>query len=82
MLEVYCSRKIAVGFQGILDSRAKVGVGSVMLVGSREIVYRYVGIYISCSVDHHELFLLCNIPIRCYNNLIISYFINLLFMIN
>jgi hypothetical protein len=73
MLEVYCSRKIAVGFQGILDSRAKVGVGSVMLVGSREIVYRYAGICISCSVDHHELFLLCNIlkwPIQMKNKIL------------
>jgi hypothetical protein len=27
-----------------------------MLVGSREIVYRYAGICISCSVDHYELY--------------------------
>ena len=56
LLEVRCSRKIAAGFQGILDSRAKVGVGSVMLVGSRKIVYRYAGICIGCSVDHHGLY--------------------------
>jgi len=57
MLEVCCSRKIAAGFQGILDSRAKVGAGIVMLAGSRKIVCRYAGIYAGCSEDHHELFL-------------------------
>jgi len=31
MLEVCCSRKIAAGFQGISDSRAKVGMGFGML---------------------------------------------------
>ena len=55
ILVVICSRKIAYGFQGTLGSRAKVGMGFVMLVGSRKIVYRYAGIYIGCSVDHHEL---------------------------
>ncbi len=57
MLEVCCSREIAAGFQGTLDSRAKVGAGFVMLVGSREIVYRYAGICISWSVDHHGLYI-------------------------
>jgi len=56
MLEVCCSLTIAAGFQGILDSRAKVDVGPVMLMGSRKIVYRYVRICIGRSVDHHELF--------------------------
>ncbi len=58
LLEVCCSRKIAAGFQGILDSRAKVYIGPVMLAGSRKIVCRYAGICISCSVDHCGLFLI------------------------
>ncbi len=53
---VYCSREIAVGFIGILGSRAKVNVGCVMLVGSRKIAYRYVMTGIGCSVDHCGLF--------------------------
>lgn len=57
MLEVICSRKIACGFQGIFDSRAKVGMGVVMLAGSRQIVCRYADIHIGCSEDHHGLFL-------------------------
>ncbi len=56
ILVVICSRKIAYGFQGTFDSRAKVGMGFVMLVGSRKIVYRYAGIPIGRSVDHHGLF--------------------------
>lgn len=60
VLEVLCSRKIAYGFQGILDSRAKVGMGVVMLAGSRKIVCRYADIHISCSEDHHGLFLCKN----------------------
>ncbi|NLD48681.1 MAG: hypothetical protein GX660_16075 [Clostridiaceae bacterium] len=57
MQEVCCSRKIAAGFQGTSGGLAKVGTGSVMLVGIRKIVYRYKGICISCSVDHHGLYL-------------------------
>ncbi|MBP2655935.1 MAG: hypothetical protein H6Q73_3504, partial [Firmicutes bacterium] len=34
-LRVYCSREIAVGSVGIFGSRAKVGIGCVMLVRRR-----------------------------------------------
>jgi hypothetical protein len=46
----------AVGSAGILGSRAKVSVGCVMLVRSRQITYRYVVIDIGRSVDHYGLF--------------------------
>jgi len=55
-LEVYCSRKIAVGFQDIHGSRAKVIMGSVMVYGSRKIVLSYEGMRNGCSVGHYELF--------------------------
>ncbi|MBP2644071.1 MAG: hypothetical protein H6Q67_1958, partial [Firmicutes bacterium] len=51
-----CGREIAVGSVGIFGSRAKVGVGCVMLVRSRKIAHRYVMIGIGCSVDHYGLF--------------------------
>ncbi len=57
LIEVYCSREIAVGFVGISGGRAKVSIGCVMLVRSRKIAYRYVMIGIGCSVDHCGLFI-------------------------
>ena len=51
-----CSREIAGGLVAICDSRAKVSIGCVMLVGSRKITYRYVMIGIGCSVDYCGLF--------------------------
>lgn len=47
ILEVCCSREVAAGFQGTSDNRAKVGICFVMLVGGREIIYRYVKMDIS-----------------------------------
>ena len=52
---VCCSLAIAAGSAGICGSRAKVGAGCVMLVGSRKIAYGYVMIDIGCSVDHYGL---------------------------
>jgi len=49
----------AVSSAGILGSRAKVSVGCVMRVRSRQITYRYVVIDIGCSVDHYGLFSIC-----------------------
>jgi len=68
MLEVCCSRKIAAGFQGISDSRAKVGMGFGMLAGSREIVCRCVEIYISRRTDHHGsfYFMIFSLSVRVY----------------
>jgi len=57
-LEVYSSRKIAVGFLGIHDSRAKVIMGSVMVYGSRKIIVGYAGICSGCSVGHCGLFII------------------------
>lgn len=68
--EVYSSRKIAVGFLDIHDSRAKVIMGSVMVYGSRKIVVGYAGMRNGCSVGHYGL-LNRNLPllrkVSCFN---------------
>jgi len=56
LLEVYRCREIAIGFIGTLGSRAKVSGCCVMLVGSRKIAYRYVGMIVGRSEDYYGLF--------------------------
>jgi hypothetical protein len=52
---VYSSRKIAIGFLDIHDSRAKVITGTVMVYGSRKIVMGYAGMRGGWSVGHYGL---------------------------